>query len=460
MKIKQLYEKCLSQASYYIEHNGEAVVIDPLRDVNAYTELAERDLAKITYIFETHFHADFVSGHLELAARTGATIVMGPGAETAFPSHQARDGEKFRIGGATLELLHTPGHTLESSCFLLRDEDGLENAVFTGDTLFLGDVGRPDLAQSPDQNINQEDLAGMLYDSLREKILPLPNHTIIYPGHGAGSACGKNMSKETVGDLGSQKMTNYALAEDLSRENFIAELCNNLAAPPAYFPMNVDLNVKGYRLLDEVLTEGMKPLSPVVFKQRMRTPGTLVLDTRKPDAFAAGHIAGSINIGLDGSFAPWVGALIPIRQESILIVAEQGRETEVIRRLARIGYHQCNGYLSGGVNEWKASGEAIESIESISATAFQTLLSNNKHGVIDVRAASEYQQGNVPAALHIPLDQSVYTDIRIDNTKDYLVYCAGGYRSMIFISLLKAKGFNKLINIEGGYNAIRLAENS
>jgi rhodanese-related sulfurtransferase len=343
---------------------------------------------------------------------------------------------------------------------LLRDEDGLEHAVFTGDTLFLGDVGRPDLAQSPDQNINQEDLAGMLYDSLREKILPLPNHTIIYPGHGAGSACGKNMSKETVGDLGSQKMTNYALAEDLSRENFIAELCNNLAAPPAYFPMNVDLNVKGYRLLDEVLTEGMKPLSPVVFKQRMRTPGTLVLDTRKPDAFAAGHIAGSINIGLDGSFAPWVGALIPIRQESILIVAEQGRETEVIRRLARIGYHQCDGYLSGGVYEWKASGEAVESIESISATAFQTLLSNNKHGVIDVRAASEYQQGNVPAALHIPLDQSVYTDIRIDNTKDYLVYCAGGYRSMIFISLLKAKGFNKLINIEGGYNAIRLAENS
>ncbi|SES17053.1 MBL fold metallo-hydrolase [Pedobacter rhizosphaerae] len=461
MKIKQLYEKCLSQASYYIEHNGEAVVIDPLRDVNAYIELAERDLAKITYIFETHFHADFVSGHLELAARTGATIVMGPGAETAFPSHQARDGEKFRIGGATLELLHTPGHTLESSCFLLRDENGLENAVFTGDTLFLGDVGRPDLAQSPDKNISQEDLAGMLYDSLRAKILPLPDHTIIYPGHGAGSACGKNMSKETVGDLGSQKMTNYALAEDLSRENFIAELCNNLAAPPAYFPMNVDMNVKGYRLLDEVLNEGMKPLSPLVFKKRMRTPGTLILDTRKPDVFATGHIAGSINIGLDGSFAPWVGALIPIKQESILIVAEQGRETEVIRRLARIGYHQCDGYLSGGISEWKALGEPVESVESISAAAFQSLLSDHKHGVIDVRAGSEYHQGNVPEALHIPLDQSVYTDNRIDNNKDYLVYCAGGYRSMIFISLLKAKGFNKLINIEGGYNAIRLAaENS
>ncbi|WP_316798148.1 MBL fold metallo-hydrolase [Pedobacter frigidisoli] len=454
MKIKQLYEKCLSQASYYIEHHGEAVVIDPLRDIDAYLELAEQDQASIAFIMETHFHADFVSGHLELAAKTGATIVLGPGAQTAYPSYNGADGEHFSIGGATLKLLHTPGHTLESSCFLLLDEQGVEQAIFTGDTLFLGDVGRPDLAQSPDLDISQEDLAGMLYDSLRNKILPLPDHTVVYPGHGAGSACGKNMSKETIGDLGSQRLSNYALADDLSREDFISELCGNLAAPPAYFPMNVELNIKGCPLLEKVLHQAIQGLSASSFKSRMGVPGTLVLDTRKPDVFASAHIPGSINIGLDGSFAPWIGALLPIDQERILIIAEPGRETEVIRRLARIGYHQCEGFLMGGFEEWVNSGNAKDTIENISAESFNQLLQNGKYDVIDVRAKSEHEQGTVSGALNLPLDQIAQAAEALDPGKPYLVYCAGGYRSMIFISMLKAQGIRKLTNITGGYHAI------
>lgn len=454
MKIKQLYEKCLSQASYYIEHNGEAVVIDPLRDIDSYLELAEQDQASIAFIMETHFHADFVSGHLELAAKTGATIVLGPGAKTAYPSYNGADGENFSIGGATLKLLHTPGHTLESSCFLLLDEQGIEQAIFTGDTLFLGDVGRPDLAQSPDLDISQEDLAGMLYDSLRNKILPLPDHTVIYPGHGAGSACGKNMSKETVGDLGTQRLSNYALAADLSREDFISELCGNLAAPPAYFPMNVELNIQGYPLLENVLHRAIQGLNASSFKSRMAVPGTLVLDTRKPDLFSSAHIPGSVNIGIDGSFAPWVGALIPIHQERILIIAEAGRETEVIRRLARIGYHQCEGFLMGGFEEWVNGGNPVETVENITAKAFNHLIPEGRHQVIDVRAKSEYDRSHAPGALNLPLDQIAQAAEALDQHRNYLVYCAGGYRSMIFISMLKARGITRLNNVSGGYQAI------
>lgn len=454
MKVKQLYEKCLSQASYYIEHNGQAIIIDPLRDIDSYLALAEADQARIIYIFETHFHADFVSGHLELASKTGATIVLGPGANTAYPSYIGADGEIFTIGGASLKLLHTPGHTLESSCFLLLDESGVEQALFTGDTLFLGDVGRPDLAQSIDRSITQEDLAGMLYDSLRYKILPLADHTVIYPGHGAGSACGKNMSKETIGDLGSQRKTNYALAADLSREDFIRELCGNLKAAPAYFPMNVELNIKGYPLLDQLIHQSIQGHSASSFKTLSSTPGTLVLDTRKPDIFAAAHIPGAINIGLDGSFAPWVGALIPIQQERILIIAEPGRETEVIRRLARIGYHQCQGFLLGGFDEWISNGNSVEKIENVSPEAFSSLAADSKYSVLDVRAKSEYDHGHVLGAVNLPLDQIRGLAESFDKKAEHLVYCAGGYRSMIFISILKAQGIHKLYNVSGGYNAI------
>jgi hydroxyacylglutathione hydrolase len=452
MKIEQHYEKCLSQASYYIENEGLAIVIDPLRDIDQYLLLAERDQAKIKYIFETHFHADFVSGHLELASRTGAKIIFGPEAVTAFESYVAADQEVFDLNGASITVLHTPGHTLESSCFLLKDEQGVPNAIFTGDTLFLGDVGRPDLAQDMDIKLSTEDLAGMLYDSLRSKILPLPDHTVIYPGHGAGSACGKNMSSDRSGTLKTQKLTNYALAEDLSRIDFILQLCDKLPAPPPYFPMNVKMNIKGYESMDSVVAKGNVALDPESFNNMMDTE-TLVLDTRSAELFAKMHIPGSINIGLDGSFAPWVGAIIPVNQQRILLICEKGREKEALVRLGRIGYHQGAGFLLEGIEAWKNNGFDTDNIKCITADDC-ILADSNRTNIVDVRNELEFAAGNVFGSINIPLSNNSSIQDHFRTELDYMVYCQGGYRSMIFISLLKKKGFHRLINVNGGYGAI------
>ncbi|WP_316765773.1 MBL fold metallo-hydrolase [Pedobacter frigiditerrae] len=459
MKIEQLYEKCLSQASYFIEHYGIAAIIDPIRDIDRYLELAETSGAKIKYIFETHFHADFVSGHIELAEITGAEIIFGPGAQTSFASTVVQDGTTFNLGDHSLTLLHTPGHTLESSCYLLKDEQSLELALFTGDTLFLGDVGRPDLAQDTTKQLSQEDLAGKLYDSLHTQILPLPNHVIIYPGHGAGSACGKNMSNEKSGDLGSQRNFNYALDKDLSKVDFIKLLCNELPPPPAYFPYNVKLNIEGYRPLKQVLANGLASLTPWEFVKRMDLDGTLVLDTRSAVNFSQSHITGSINIGLEGSFAPFVGAIIQNTQQEILLVCDSGKEAEAITRLARIGYHQCTGYLEGGIKNWMENGYPFDVVNNITAKEFNSFHISNSQQIIDVRNTSEFLLGNVPGAINIPLTAQIVAPEIYFSTKESFVYCAGGYRSMIFISLLKAKGIHSVVNVIGGYNTIKMEEN-
>ncbi|GGG98645.1 MBL fold metallo-hydrolase [Pedobacter zeae] len=454
MKIEQFYEKCLSQASYYIEDNGIAVIVDPLRDIQQYLDLAEKNQARISYIFETHFHADFISGHLELARKTGAEIVFGPGANTEFDSYSAKDGEIFKIGSASIELLHTPGHTLESVCLLLRDSDQKELALFTGDTLFLGDVGRPDLAQSSDKQISSQDLAGKLYDSLREKILPIPGETIVYPGHGAGSACGKNMSKETSGTLAAQKTDNYALNTQLSREEFINLLCEGLDNPPAYFPENVKINASGYPNLDHLMDTGLRAMNPAAFLERSRRMGTLILDTRMPSAYAAGHISGAINIGLNGNFAPWAGELLQLSQREIIFLAEPGKEAEVVKRLARVGFHQVSGYLEGGIDEWINQGHEVCLIKEVDGDQLPAYVAEKNMGLIDVRKPSEYELGHVRDAVLLPLDQVYRSAERIDKEKVHLVYCAGGYRSMMFISILRSLGIFNLINVRGGFAAI------
>ncbi|MGV3530405.1 MAG: MBL fold metallo-hydrolase [Flavisolibacter sp.] len=454
MKIEQIYTGCLAQGAYYIESEGEAVVIDPLREVAPYIEKADRDQAKIKYVFETHFHADFVSGHVDLSKQTGAPIVYGPTANPSFDAYIAKDGETFKVGKLTFKVLHTPGHTMESACYLLKDENGKDLALFSGDTLFIGDVGRPDLAQKA-AAMTQEELAGTLYDSLRNKIMPLADDIIVYPAHGAGSACGKNMSKETSDTLGHQKQTNYALRANMTREEFIREVTEGLATPPAYFPLNVMLNKQGYDSIHEVLQRGKQALSAQAFEAAANETGALILDTRDPQTFAKGFIPNSINIGIDGSFAPWVGALIPDIKQQILIVADEGREEEVVTRLARVGYDYTLGYLKGGFDAWKNAGMEVDSIRSISAAQFAEEWKDKKYPVLDVRKPGEYLSEHVENAVNLPLDDINENLASLNKDENYFVHCAGGYRSMIFASILKARGFENLTDVQGGFKAIK-----
>lgn len=454
MKIEQIYTGCLAQGAYYIESKGEAVVIDPLREVQPYIQKAENANAKIKYVFETHFHADFVSGHLDLSKETGAPIVYGPNANPSFDAHIAKDGEEFIVGDVTFKVLHTPGHTMESTCYLLKDENGKEVALFSGDTLFIGDVGRPDLAQKA-ANMTQEELAGTLFDSLRTKVMTLPDDIIVYPAHGAGSACGKNMSKETSDTLGHQKQTNYALRADMTREEFIKEVTEGLATPPAYFPLNVMLNKQGYESISEVLNRGKQALSADAFETAANETGALILDTRDPQEFAKGFIPNSINIGIDGGFAPWVGALIPDIKQELLLVADEGREEEVITRLARVGYDFTIGYLKGGFATWKASGKEVDSIKSITAEEFAEDIKSKDAAILDVRKPGEYVSEHLVDAVNMPLDNINDYLVSLNKETPYYVHCAGGYRSMIFISILKARGFDNLIDIKGGYKSIK-----
>ena len=456
MKLEQIYTGCLSQGAYYIESEGEAVIIDPLREIGPYLERARRSGARIKYIFETHFHADFVSGHLELAKETGAMMVFGPTAKPSFPAHIAKDGQYFRVGKIAFELLHTPGHTLESVCFLLKNEKGDPVALFTGDTLFIGDVGRPDLAQQADEGVTQEYLAGLLYDSLHKKILPLSDELMVYPGHGAGSACGKNMSKETSGTLGHQKKNNYALRKELTKSEFIQEVTEGLQPPPAYFPINVLMNRKGYDPIQWVLEKGMKSLSLAEFEKAWERHEAILLDTRSAADFANGFVPGAINIGLDGSFAPWVGALIPYKKQPILFVSDEGREEEVVTRLARIGYDDSIGYLKGGFTAWKAAGKPVHQIQTVSAEVATQLMDWDPGiQILDVRKESEYVLGHLAGSRNLPLDQINEAIHSLNKEQRYYVYCAGGYRSMIFISILKARGFHHLFDITGGYQALK-----
>lgn len=458
MIVEQIYTGCLAQGAYYIESNGEAVVIDPLREVEPYIKKAERNGAKIKYVLETHFHADFVSGHLDLSKKTGATIVYGPNAAPKFDAHIAQDGEELKVGNVTLKVLHTPGHTMESTCYLLKDENGKEIGLFSGDTLFIGDVGRPDLAQKLVADLTQDMLAGYLFDSLRNKIMPLADDIIVYPAHGAGSACGKNMSKETTDTLGNQKKTNYALRANMTKEEFITEVTTGLVAPPAYFPLNVMLNIEGYESIDKVLERGQHALSPEAFETAANETSALILDTRDPQTFAKGFVPNSINIGIDGSFAPWVGAMIPDIKQEILLVTDEGREEEVITRLARVGYDYTIGYLKGGFNSWKDSGKEVDQITSITANELATLKSKGNVEVLDVRKESEFLSEHMQDAMNTPLDFINDSMAQIDKDKTYYVHCAGGYRSMIFTSILRARGFDKLIDVKGGFKEIKESE--
>jgi glyoxylase-like metal-dependent hydrolase (beta-lactamase superfamily II)/rhodanese-related sulfurtransferase len=452
MKIEQIYTGCLAQGAYYIESNGEAVIIDPLRDTKAYTDRANASGAKIKYILETHFHADFVSGHLDLQVYTGATIVFGPNAKTEFISHIATDGEILHVGNCTIEVLHTPGHTMESTCYLLRDEKGKQVAVFTGDTLFIGDVGRPDLAQKSGE-LTKEDLAGYLYDSLRNKLMPLENDITVYPAHGAGSACGKNMSKETFDTLGHQKEVNYALQE-MTKEAFIKEVTSGLLPPPFYFPENVALNKKGVSSLEGVVQNSLKPLSVEAFTVLMEDESVLILDVRGAQVFCKGFVPGSVNIGLKGDFAPWVGTLITDMKQRIALVTEPGQEEEAVTRLARVGYDGVIGYLEGGFESWDKSGNEIDQIESISAEQFEELASDKKVNTIDVRKPTEFQSEHLETATSAPLHELNQHMSAFKTGENNYIHCAGGYRSMIAASILKSRGIHNVIDIAGGFNAI------
>jgi len=455
MQIEQLYTGCLSQGAYYIESNGEAVVIDPLRETAPYLQRAKRDKATITYIFETHFHADFVSGHLTLSKQTGATIVFGPNASTSFDAHIAKDNEVFTVGDITITVLHTPGHTMESTTYLLRDGSGKEHAIFTGDTLFLGDVGRPDLAQKS-ADITQEQLAGTLFDSLRNKIMPLPNDVIVYPAHGAGSACGKNMMTQTVDTLGNQKQMNYALRQDMTKEEFIKEVTDGLVAPPAYFPLNAKMNKQGYEHLDSILERACLPISAQDFEDLANKTGAIILDVRNQLDFMQGHIPNSIFIGIDGGFAPWVGALIKDVKQPILLVAPENREEEVIMRLSRVGFDNTLGFLEGGIASWQSAGKEIDSMETVSAKTLEDVLEKGMP-IFDVRKQGEFSAAHVPKASHTPLSFiNDYLALFPDASPFYL-YCAGGYRSVIAASILKSRGIHGGINVTGGFASIKEA---
>jgi glyoxylase-like metal-dependent hydrolase (beta-lactamase superfamily II)/rhodanese-related sulfurtransferase len=452
MKIEQIYTGCLAQGAYYIESNGEVAIVDPLREVQQYIDKADKDKAKIKYIFETHFHADFVSGHVTLAEKTGAKIIYGPSAKTKFEAHIAKDNEVFTLGNITITALHTPGHTMESTTYLLKDSNGKDYAIFSGDTLFLGDVGRPDLAQKG--ALTQEGLAEILFESLRTKIMPLADDIIVYPAHGAGSACGKNLSKETVGTLGNQKKTNYALRENMSKEEFVKEVTTGLLPPPAYFPLNVKLNKEGYKDIDDVIKSGTKPLSAIDFELLANETGALVLDVRHQSEFVKGFIPQSIFIGIDGGFAPWAGALIKDITQPILLVAPIGREKEVITRLSRVGFDNVLGYLDGSFDSWKSANKEVDAIQSISAATLKEKAAPNSI-VFDVRKPGEFEKEHVLNAANTPLDFINAHISEFPTDKEFFVHCQSGYRSMITASILKARGFHKVIDVEGGFNALK-----
>ncbi|WP_047551327.1 MBL fold metallo-hydrolase [Psychroserpens sp. Hel_I_66] len=453
MIIEQIYTNCLAQGAYYIESNGEVAIIDPLRETQAYIDKAKKSNAQIKYIFETHFHADFVSGHVDLAKKTGATIVYGPGAETNYEIHSAKDNEEFKIGNLTIKALHTPGHTLESTTYLLMDENGKNHAIFSGDTLFLGDVGRPDLAIKSD--LTKEDLAAMLFDSLRNKIMTLADDVIVYPAHGAGSACGKNLSKETVGTIGDQKKTNYALREDMTKEEFITEVLDGMAPPPQYFEKNAMLNKTGYENFETVLKTGNIALSPNDFEDLANHENALVLDVRTQSDYIKSHIPNSIFIGLNGSFAPWVGALITDINQPILLVVPEGKSQEAVTRLSRVGYDNTLGYLEGGIETWISEGKEIDTLKSISAETFAERAKQGSVNILDVRKDGEFQSMHLEDAQHFALDYINEQMSEVSKDKTYHIHCAGGYRSVIAASILKARGFHNLVDIAGGFGAIK-----
>ncbi len=453
MKVEQIYTGCLAEAAYYVESEGEAIIIDPLRETEPYIERAKSDNAKIKYVLETHFHADFVSGHLDLAKKTGATIVYGPTAEPNFKAHIVKDNEILKVGNITIKILHTPGHTMESTTYLLKDENGKDYAIFTGDTLFLGDVGRPDLAIKQGE-ITREDLAGLLYDSLRNKIMPLADNVIVYPGHGAGSACGKKMSKETQGILGDQKKTNYALRADMTKAEFIKEVTSGLIEPPQYFPKNALMNKMGYESFDEVKERGVKPLNIRAFKAAWEIEEAIVLDTRNKEQFVKGFIPGSIFIGLDGNFASWVGALVTDLKQPILFITEPGREEEVVTRLARVGYDNSIGYLKGGFKTWKEAGEQIDFVEEVRPLVFAELFKRKNLNVLDVRKESEYNAEHLLGVENLPLDFINRKMNKIERNEKCYLHCASGYRSLVAASILKARGIHDVVNVKEGYDKI------
>ena len=456
MKVEQLYTGCLAQGAYYIESEGEVAIIDPLRETAPYLERAERDNAKVKYVFETHFHADFVSGHLTLAKQTGAPIIFGPNANPSFDAVIATDGQEFPLGKATIVVVHTPGHTMESTTYLLRDADGKDHAIFTGDTLFLGDVGRPDLAQKA-AHMTQEELAGTLFESLRTKLMPLADDVIVYPAHGAGSACGKNMMKETVDTLGNQKKMNYALRADMTKDEFIKEVTDGLLPPPQYFPLNVKMNKEGYADLDEIIAQGTHALSAEAFEVAANETGAVVLDVRHQNDFVKGHIPRSIFIGLDGGFAPWVGALIADVKQPILLVTPEGREEEAVTRLSRVGFDNTLGYLKGGFEAWQAAKKEMDTITSVEATELKDVLKNKSVAVFDVRKETEYISEHIPTAQNTPLSFLNNHLAEFPAKETFFVHCAGGYRSMIAISILKSRGIHNLVDVAGGFKAIKEA---
>ncbi|HLO73107.1 MAG TPA: MBL fold metallo-hydrolase [Flavobacterium sp.] len=453
MKIEQIYTGCIAHAAYYIESNGEAAIFDPLREVQPYIDEATKDGSKINYIFETHFHADFVSGHLDLAQKTGAKIVYGPTAKPNFDAIIATDGQEFKVGGVTIKVIHTPGHTLESTCYLVTDETGKQHGIITGDTLFIGDVGRPDLAQELVEDLTQEVLANHLYDSLRNKIMPLNDDLIVYPNHGAGSACGKNMSKETTDTLGNQKKVNYALRADMTREEFIAELLDGLTPPPAYFPQNVMMNIQGYESLENIMNKSNKALSPEEFETIANQSEALVLDVRHENDFIKEHIPSSIFIGLHGQFAPWVGALIRDTKQPILLITPDGMEKETITRLSRVGFDNTLGYLNGGLKAWKNAGFETDTIDSITPEEFASKYVNSI--IVDARKPSEYKAEHVEKAINIPLDYVNEQLAEVPKNEHFFLHCAGGYRSVIMASILKSRGYHNMINVEKGIAGIR-----
>jgi len=454
MKVEQIYTGCLAHAAYYLESNGEAAIFDPLREVGPYIDRANNDNAKIKYVFESHFHADFVSGHLDLNKKTGATIVFGPTAKPGYESHIATDGELFKVGAYTIKAIHTPGHTMESTTYLLIDENGKEHGIITGDTLFIGDVGRPDLAQEIVTDLTEEKLAGYLYDSLRNKVMPLSDDLIVYPNHGAGSACGKKMSTETTDTLGNQKKTNYALRADMTKEEFIKELLTGLTSPPGYFPQNVLMNIKGYDSLDEVMERATQALSPEAFEAAANETEALMLDVRGNEEFAQGFVPNSINIGLDSNFAQWVGELIPGVTQQLLLIADPDRVEEAITRLSRVGYDNCIGFLDGGFENWKKSGKDIETVGRISAEELVAEQAE-KHLIFDVRKKSEYDSEHVIGAINIPLNQINEHLSEFPKDKKFIIHCAGGYRSMLASSILKQRGWKNFVDVRGGFNQIK-----
>ncbi len=459
MKVEQIYTGCIAHAAYYIENNGEAAIFDPLREVQPYIDKAEKDNAKIKYVFETHFHADFVSGHLDLAKKTGAEIVYGPTAKPGFEATIAEDNQVFKVGNYKVKTLHTPGHTMESTTYLLLDENDKMHGIITGDTLFIGDVGRPDLAQHVIEDLTEEKLAAHLYDSLRNKILPLPDHLIVYPNHGAGSACGKMMSKETTDTLGNQKATNYALQE-MSKEEFIEKLLDGLTAPPGYFPKNVLMNIQGYDSIDDVINRGEQPLEAEAFEAAANETGALILDTRDAETFKEGFIPNSINIGLDSNFAMWVGELIPDIKQQILLVTEPGKEEESIIRLARVGYDHAIGYLKGGFETWKKANREIDKVERLDVDEFIKAFENGEVKVFDVRKKSEFDSQHLVGAENTPLNQINNYLAEFPKDQKFAIHCAGGYRSMIASSILKQRGWDNFVDVRGGFDQIKENKNA